>query len=705
MRKIAVFGVVFVVIALAVCLASCSSPSAVIYFSVNGKIVHSQVVTETSGLDDFIPSLADGTFLGWFTDEACTIPFSFHNYILAGTFEDITIYALVSHDNTGSGHPDTEEESSCEHDLHHLAAKSSTCSERGNLECWYCSLCEQYFADETCETYISPFLDRLGHETTFVPAKAATCTEDGTHEHWHCSRCGLDFEDEDCTVELTNAVISSSGHTLVHSPEEPSTCTSSGHLEYWTCSVCKDVFSERNAIEAVPLESLQKELLPHSYSVSEISQTPSATKSGSALLVCSCGDAATLTLPRLSYEDYSVVSVPSSCTKQGSDTYTLLGTYHVQIVETKSLAEHSPGAITDSLAPTCTEDGATGFVLCTQCGVVLRPSKPILSDGHNWSESASPSTCTTQGFVTKICSSCGETHTSLRPLADHSFEYVRQLPSTCIQNGVSAHYECSSCHKLFTLEKEACTEQELVLPLSRHSLDPTGVCSVCGNRELQNALFEPNDSGITFTGFLDGYVYPYTELVIPSSYNGLPVTEIASDAFNECQKDVTSLVLPDSLLSLPEGVLSVFADYDVLQSLTLPFIGTSRDEGCALIELFGGRNNASLSESLKSVTVTDAKIVYANTLSAAVNLTEICINEGCSSIEAGALAACRSLETLRLPSSLQSLDSRAFHSSFTEAASPTIRFAGTQEQWDRLTANLDLPETMTILIGELASQQ
>ena len=76
MRKIAVFGVVFVAVALAVCLASCSSPSAVIYFSVNGEIVHSQVVTETSGLDDFTPSLADGTFLGWFTDEACTFLFT-----------------------------------------------------------------------------------------------------------------------------------------------------------------------------------------------------------------------------------------------------------------------------------------------------------------------------------------------------------------------------------------------------------------------------------------------------------------------------------------------------------------------------------------------------------------------------------------------------------------------------------------------------
>ena len=124
----------------------------------------------------------------------------------------------------------------------------------------------------------------------------------------------------------------------VYHPEEPSTCTSSGHLEYWTCSVCKDSFSSRDALEAVPLESLQKELLPHSYSVSEISQTPSATKSGGALLVCSCGETALLTLPALSAADYAVCSVPSTCTEHGSDTYTLLGAYSVQIVQEKALS-------------------------------------------------------------------------------------------------------------------------------------------------------------------------------------------------------------------------------------------------------------------------------------------------------------------------------------------------------------------------------
>ena len=691
MRKIAVFGVVFVAVALAVCLVSCSSPSAVIYFSVNGEIVHSQVVTETSGLDDFTPSLADGTFLGWFTDEACTIPFSFHDYILAGTFDDITVYALISHDNTGSTPPEIWDDS-CEHDLQHLAAKSSTCSERGNLECWYCSLCEQYFTDETCETYISPFLDRLGHETTFVPAKAATCTEDGTHEHWHCSRCGLDFEDEDCTVELTNAVISTSGHVLVYHPEEPSTCTSSGHLEYWTCSVCKDSFSSRDALEAVPLESLQKELLPHSYSVSEISQTPSATKSGNALLVCSCGETALLALPALSAADYAVCSVPSTCTEHGSDTYTLLGAYSVQIVQEKALSPHSRGEVTDYRAPSCTESGSTGFVLCTQCGTVLSPSEPIPANGHDWAKTIAPSTCTSQGYVLSVCSACGETKREPLPLADHSFTLVPEVASTCIQKGVSAHYECSSCNTLFSLDKTPCTEQDLALPLSSHSLDSTGACTVCGYRELPHALFEPNSSGgVTFMGFEDGYTYPYEELVIPSSYDDLPVTEISKTAFSECVKNVTSLVLPDSLQSLEPGVLGEFTN---LISLTIPFVGKNRETGLTLMELFSeqNRNNVNLPTSLTSVTVTDSICIYERTFFYAPGLTDIRLNEGCTEIGPKAFSYCVALENLYLPASLQTIADDAFSHSFSKATAPTIHFAGSESQWQSIAENCDISD-------------
>ena len=494
---------------------------------------------------------------------------------------------------------------------------------------------------------------------------------------------------------MTNAVISNSGHVLVYHPEEPSTCTSSGHLEYWTCSVCKDSFSSRDALEAVPLESLQKELLPHSYSVSEISQTPSATKSGSALLVCSCGETALLTLPALSTADYAVFSVPSTCTEHGSDTYTLLGAYSVQIVQEKALSPHSRGEVTDYRAPSCTDAGSTGFVLCTQCGTVLSPSEPIPANGHDCAKTIVPSTCTSQGYILSVCSACGETKREPLPLADHSFTLVPEVASTCIQKGVSAHYECSSCNTLFSLDKTPCTEQDLVLPLSSHSLDSAGICTVCGYRELPHALFEPNSSGgVTFMGFEDGYTYPYEELVIPSSYNDLPVTEISKTAFSECVKNVTSLVLPDSLSSLPEGVLSVFSDHEIIESLTLPFVGASKNVGCALIKLFDkdGRNNASLPESLTSVTVTACTSLCDNAFASAIYLTDIRLNEGCTEIGPKAFSSCVALENLYLPSSLQTIADDAFSRSFSQATAPTIHFAGSESQWQSIAENCDIPK-------------
>ena len=204
-------------------------------------------------------------------------------------------------------------------------------------------------------------------------------------------------------------------------------------------------------------------------------------------------------------------------------------------------------------------------------------------------------------------------------------------------------------------------------------------------------------------GFEDGYTYPYEELVIPSSYNDLPVTEISETAFSECVKNVTSLVLTDSLSSLPEGVLSVFLDHEKIESLTLPFVGTSKDKGCALIKLFDkdGRSNASLPGSLTSVTVTACTSLCDNAFASAIYLTDIRLNEGCteigpkafsSCVALKAFSSCVALENLYLPSSLQTIADDAFSRSFSQATAPTIYFAGSEYQWQSIAENCDIPE-------------
>ena len=181
-------------------------------------------------------------------------------------------------------------------------------------------------------------------------------------------------------------------------------------------------------------------------------------------------------------------------------------------------------------------------------------------------------------------------------------------------------------------------------------------------------------------GFEDGYTYPYEELVIPSSYNDLPVTEISKTAFSECVKNVTSLVLPDSLQSLEPGVLGEFTN---LISLTIPFVGKNRETGLTLMDL---------PTSLTSVTVTDSICIYERTFFYAPGLTDIRINEGCTELEPFAIADCLALESLYLPSSLETIDDRAFSRSFSQATAPTIYFAGSESQWQSIAENCDIPE-------------
>ena len=157
MRKFAVFTAIIVTLSFCVCFSSCSSPSAVVSFSVNGEIVHSQTVTESSGFEEFVPPLEDGfLFGGWFTDETFSSPFSFHMYVSRGSFEDITVYALISPvEDTPSGDDisPSEDMLACVHDPVFVPAAEPTCTRQGNSAYWKCSLCDNIFSDESCSAF------------------------------------------------------------------------------------------------------------------------------------------------------------------------------------------------------------------------------------------------------------------------------------------------------------------------------------------------------------------------------------------------------------------------------------------------------------------------------------------------------------------------------------------------------------------------
>ncbi|MCD7729111.1 MAG: choice-of-anchor I family protein [Clostridia bacterium] len=143
------------------------------------------------------------------------------------------------------------------HTLTHTEAKAATCTENGNTEYWYCSVCEKYFSDEDGTTEISV-------EDTVIAATGHTFGEDGL-----CTVCGenvLTFElGEDGTYTVTGIQDSSFTKVVIPSTYNgtavtaiaanafknntaitylyiPSGITSIGNYAFYGCSALTEIY-------------------------------------------------------------------------------------------------------------------------------------------------------------------------------------------------------------------------------------------------------------------------------------------------------------------------------------------------------------------------------------------------------------------------------------------------------------------------------
>ena len=146
-----------------------------------------------------------------------------------------------------------------------------------------------------------------------------------------------------------------------------------------------------------------------------------------------------------------------------------------------------------------------------------------------------------------------------------------------------------------------------------------GTCSVCGESALVFSL--NNDGESYFVEFCDSSVSG--SVVIPDTYNGLPVTSIGYCAFDNCTA-LTSITIPDSVESIGANA---FYYCKSLSSITIPDSVTSigdRAFGCC--------------ESLTSITISDSV----------------------TSVGIGAFECCISLTSIIIPSNVTSIGRWAF---------------------------------------------
>jgi len=136
----------------------------------------------------------------------------------------------------------------------HVEAKAATCYEDGNIEHWYCEDCEQVWQDEALTQLTNRKNVVLGaghgdiiHEEAVTPS----CYEEGQMEHWYCSVCDTVWQDAEHTqiTNHLNVVLPAACQSVKHVYAVESTCDAEGNVEYWYCEDCERFWLDENLMQ------------------------------------------------------------------------------------------------------------------------------------------------------------------------------------------------------------------------------------------------------------------------------------------------------------------------------------------------------------------------------------------------------------------------------------------------------------------------
>ena len=163
---------------------------------------------------------------------------------------------------------------------------------------------------------------------------------------------------------------------------------------------------------------------------------------------------------------------------------------------------------------------------------------------HTWNdgEVTIKSTCTTDGEITYTCTSCNESKVEVVKANGHVEVIDEKVEPTCLDSGLTEGKHCSECN-------EVLVAQEVIEAKGHNYVD--GVCSEC-----DDVIITDYTEGLKFSLSYDETYYSVSkgtataeEVIIPSSYQGLPVSEINYQGFSY-YNSLTSITIP-SRATLP----------------------------------------------------------------------------------------------------------------------------------------------------------
>ena len=392
-------------------------------------------------------SKPDCSFVGWYTDEDYTK--RVEKLTINNTTDNMILYAKWSDSHTHSWDSG-------------VVTKQPTCTEAGT-KTYTCTSCGKTKTTEIAAT---------GHQHTEIRnKKEATCKAEGYTGDTYCTDCGAKVSSGQAIAKIDHTWDNGKVTT-------EATCEHTGVRTY-TCSVCGETKEEETP------------KTDHSYDDGTVTKKPTCIETGIKTYTCTvCQKTKTEEIPATGHQhteirnkkeatckaegytgdmyckdcgeklsdgktiakttehtwDAGKVTKAATCTEKGVKTYTCTVCGATKTEEIAATG-HQHTEVRNKVEATCTKEGYSGDVYCTDCGTKLSSGTEIARKAHEYEErERNEANCKRNGYILFVCKVCGDEKREVLPKTDHQHTEIRnKVEATCTDEGYTGDTYCTDC--------------------------------------------------------------------------------------------------------------------------------------------------------------------------------------------------------------------------------------------------------------------